>query len=304
MNTFWISNTSPKFSPISQVMTNSGFDIAMTTPRSCQSIELHDSRRELPLPNATEELFINSMTQVPAIAPFQEILGFSDVSLAELQDKFCLCEQKDTQSSPQNLGENPTNSFFQHKEKEDLASPSSIAQEEPSVSESSSSAMKSNQKSPKRTSRRSRHEETERSKAKKNLMFKLGNFNERVEALSQVVQAITSNTVLVSAKKKAQSRRGPISNKRSEYIGVSRNGPHWQSLITIKKRKTYIGSYRDERDAALAFDFYSLLLHSLSAKTNFDYTKEDISIMISNFKGNDGRMRPDQLPPLQHSNPQ
>ena len=35
--------------------------------------------------------------------------------------------------------------------------------------------------------------------------------------------------------------------------------------------KTYIGTYRSEAQAARAFDFYSLLLHSTTAKTNFDY---------------------------------
>ena len=141
-----------------------------------------------------------------------------------------------------------------------------------------------------------------KNKSKKNLMIKLGDFSNRADTLLNVLQSITSsNVVLVTAKKKAESRRGPLSNKRSEYIGVSRNGPHWQALITIKKRKTYIGSYRSERDAALAFDFYSLLLHSLTSKTNFNYTKEDIWDMISNFRENGDRFKPELLHPLKHA---
>ena len=144
--------------------------------------------------------------------------------------------------------------------------------------------------------------ESKKSKLKKDLMIKHGRFSAKAESLLKILNTISSvNVTLVTAKRKAASRRGPLSAKRSTFIGVSRNGPHWQALITIKKRKTYIGSYRSERDAALAFDFYSILLHSLTAKTNFSYTKEDIVEMIYNFKRNGECFQPETLGYLNHT---
>lgn len=145
------------------------------------------------------------------------------------------------------------------------------------------------------------YSQTAKTKPKKDLMLKHGQFENKADTLLRILQSITStNVTLVTAKKKAESRRGPMSSKRSTYIGVSRNGPHWQALITIKKRKTYIGSYRTEEEAAIAFDFFSLLLHSLTAKTNFNYTKEDIVGMIYNFKENDECFKPELLRSLSH----
>lgn len=135
-----------------------------------------------------------------------------------------------------------------------------------------------------------------KTKSKKNLIFKQDNFDGKADNLLLVLSSINSSyTTLVSSKKKAGSRQGPLSNKRSSYIGVSRNGPNWQALITINKRKTYIGSYKTERQAAIAFDFYSLLLHSLAAKTNFSYSKEEIFNMLYNFRQNGDILQPELL---------
>ena len=71
------------------------------------------------------------------------------------------------------------------------------------------------------------------------------------------------------------------SNRRSAYIGVFKNGPNWQSLISIDKKKTYIGTYLTEIEAARAFDYYSILLHGLTAVTNLDYSKRDILELIT-----------------------
>mmetsp|Transcript_25968 Transcript_25968/g.29982 ORF Transcript_25968/g.29982 Transcript_25968/m.29982 type:complete len:103 (-) Transcript_25968:39-347(-) len=91
--------------------------------------------------------------------------------------------------------------------------------------------------------------------------------------------------VIVQGKKKAERKAN--SNRRSNFIGVSKNGPNWQSMISIQKRKTYIGTYQTEKEAAIAFDFYSILIHSFEAKTNFSYTKQMIMDMIYKFKAND-----------------
>lgn len=133
-------------------------------------------------------------------------------------------------------------------------------------------------------------------KAKKSLMLKKANLELNADDLLRTLLMIKSeNTVLVSGKRKAESKEGPLSDTRSSFIGVSRNGLNWQALIAINKRKTYIGSYESEKDAAMAFDFYSILLHSLTAKTNFSYTKEDIINMISNYKRNNCIFYPEEL---------
>lgn len=96
------------------------------------------------------------------------------------------------------------------------------------------------------------------------------------------IEDITDNqTYVVRATKKVQRRN--LSSRRSAYIGVSRNGPNWQSMISINKRKSYIGTYPTEMEAAVAFDLYSLLIHGLSAKTNFSYTKPQLVELLSNY---------------------
>ena len=49
---------------------------------------------------------------------------------------------------------------------------------------------------------------------------------------------------------------------------------------STKKRKTCIGGYDSERDAAIAFDFYCMVFHSLRTKTNFNYSKETFFIWL------------------------
>jgi hypothetical protein len=45
-----------------------------------------------------------------------------------------------------------------------------------------------------------------------------------------------------------------------------------------------LGSFDDETEAALTFDFYSILLHSIEANTNFNYTANAIYEMVENYK--------------------
>ena len=121
-------------------------------------------------------------------------------------------------------------------------------------------------------------------------------FPNKADKLLEIIQSIfDGNMVLVQANKKAESKDGSVSNKRSSFIGVSRNGVNWQALITINKRKTYIGSYESEKDAAVAFDFFSILLHSFTAKVNFSYTRDKVEEMIWNYKKNSGCFRPEEL---------
>mmetsp|Transcript_27958 Transcript_27958/g.32053 ORF Transcript_27958/g.32053 Transcript_27958/m.32053 type:complete len:98 (+) Transcript_27958:345-638(+) len=83
--------------------------------------------------------------------------------------------------------------------------------------------------------------------------------------------------------------------RRSNYIGVSKNGDVWQSLIMIDGKKTYIGSYHTEEEAALSYDFYSMILKQFSAKTNFDYTLMQIRRMVDNYFINGNSLVPSLL---------
>ena len=76
----------------------------------------------------------------------------------------------------------------------------------------------------------------------------------------------------------------PINNdkksRRSRFRGVSKNGNHWQVLIMVKKKKKYLGSYSNEEEAARIYDKVALKYHGNKAKTNYNYSKEEIEKII------------------------
>jgi hypothetical protein len=74
--------------------------------------------------------------------------------------------------------------------------------------------------------------------------------------------------------------------QRSSFIGVSKNGNHWQSLIVINNTKVYMGTYKTQKEAAVMFDFHSMVVHYKCAKVNFDYSANDLIQMIRLFKQN------------------
>jgi hypothetical protein len=76
------------------------------------------------------------------------------------------------------------------------------------------------------------------------------------------------------------------SGRRSMFIGVSKNGQNWQVLINMGKFKKYIGTYPTEKEAAIAYDFYSICLHLKKAKTNFTYDRDVLLDMIQCYKEN------------------
>ena len=51
----------------------------------------------------------------------------------------------------------------------------------------------------------------------------------------------------------------------------------------IDSKKTYIGSYYTEEEAAIAYDFYSIVIKQFAAKTNFDYTLPLIKKMVQSY---------------------
>ena len=75
-----------------------------------------------------------------------------------------------------------------------------------------------------------------------------------------------------------------IKPRGSRYRGVSKNGSQWQVLIMIKKKKRYLGSFSNEEEAARAYDRVALQHHGIKAKTNYDYTKEEVEQIMSEPK--------------------
>ncbi|CAI2386805.1 unnamed protein product [Moneuplotes crassus] len=93
----------------------------------------------------------------------------------------------------------------------------------------------------------------------------------------------------VHAKKKANvCKTKSVSKRRTRFTGVTKNSVNYQTLIVIGGKKTYVGSYPLEVDAAITFDFYSLMLHNDKAPTNFSWRAEDILEMLESFNCNGG----------------
>jgi hypothetical protein len=48
----------------------------------------------------------------------------------------------------------------------------------------------------------------------------------------------------------------------------------------VEKKKTYIGTYKTEEEAAKVYDKFSILLNGIDAKTNFVYRKNDVEQIL------------------------
>ncbi|CAI2383908.1 unnamed protein product [Moneuplotes crassus] len=100
---------------------------------------------------------------------------------------------------------------------------------------------------------------------------------------------------ILTASNKVPLSKGKIPVKqRARYIGVSKNGKNWQSLIVIDTKKVYLGTYKTQIEAAVMFDFHTILIKGEKAKVNNDYTAAQILDMIKNFKENDHEFNPHQ----------
>lgn len=114
------------------------------------------------------------------------------------------------------------------------------------------------------------------------------------ENLDTIMERVRSDeTVFFKATiKSSRGLHNGKSQRRSKYIGVLRNGHRWQVLINVGKKKKYIGTFGDEKAAAVVHDFFSIGLNLNNAKTNFSYDQETIVDMISNFTSNDSQFEP------------
>ena len=92
-----------------------------------------------------------------------------------------------------------------------------------------------------------------------------------------------STTVLYTKNKVmlGKSQRG------SRYRGVSKNGKKWQVQLLGNLRKRYIGSISSEECAARIYDHYAIINHGLKAKTNFNYSKQQMRQIAEAFNEDD-----------------
>uniref|UniRef100_A0A7S3JLI9 AP2/ERF domain-containing protein n=1 Tax=Euplotes harpa TaxID=151035 RepID=A0A7S3JLI9_9SPIT len=129
---------------------------------------------------------------------------------------------------------------------------------------------------------------------KANKLLRTRNTKNGLEVLEKLLQTCNLSEVVVRRGTKCKSHlQGKP--RRSNFIGVSKNGEVWQSLIMIDKKKTYIGSYATEEEAALSYDFFAILLKQFSANTNFDYTAIQVKRMVENYKDNEYELIPSSL---------
>mmetsp|Transcript_10970 Transcript_10970/g.9704 ORF Transcript_10970/g.9704 Transcript_10970/m.9704 type:complete len:118 (-) Transcript_10970:21-374(-) len=85
------------------------------------------------------------------------------------------------------------------------------------------------------------------------------------------------------------------SRRRSKFIGVLGSRTRWQSLINVGNKKTYIGTYKTEKQAALAYDIFALGMHFQDAKTNFTYNSENLIPLIHHYFEADGKICPEKF---------
>lgn len=98
---------------------------------------------------------------------------------------------------------------------------------------------------------------------------------------------IFMNKCLIKQKKKNNDIIPKKKQRKSFYRGVSKNGKSWQTIISSKYFKGYIGTYPTEELAARVYDLVSIKNKGIRAKTNFQYNLhqiQKISEAIIDFK--------------------
>ena len=118
------------------------------------------------------------------------------------------------------------------------------------------------------------------SKSKRAARVKSLQFQRSLQSLIEFIDSVADPNEVVFTRNVKKSYRLNASVKRTTYFGVNKNGPNWQTLISINSKKTYVGTFMTELEAAKVFDFYAMLVHWSKAKTNFEYTKADVIDLV------------------------
>ena len=82
----------------------------------------------------------------------------------------------------------------------------------------------------------------------------------------------SSGTMIKATPKTLKSGK----QRGSRFRGVSRNKSKWQVMIMGNFKKMYVGAIVDEIEAARIYDKLAILSHGIQARTNFDYSREEI----------------------------
>ena len=106
---------------------------------------------------------------------------------------------------------------------------------------------------------------------RRKLLLKLQNSQD-----DKVIFTKRSKKLRKNAKHDDESYRG------SRYWGVSRNKCKYQVMITLNHYKEYNGGFSSEIEAARVYDKKSICTFGLKAKTNFDYSKQEVVEILKN----------------------
>ena len=85
------------------------------------------------------------------------------------------------------------------------------------------------------------------------------------------------------------------SRRRSQYIGVSKNGDNWQSHINHGHSKKYIDTYSNEIETTIAFEFLAYAQQGSKSRLNFKYDCKILADMIKSYFEDDRTLNPNKF---------
>ena len=107
-------------------------------------------------------------------------------------------------------------------------------------------------------------------------------FEQRRNVLTQLLNSFAENDVVIHPlMKKLRAKNSRSKTAGSRFRGVSKNKLKWQVMIMGNFKKFYIGGLKTEEEAAKLYDKLAIFYHGMEAKTNFQYTKREVEILIS-----------------------
>eukprot|EP00347_Sterkiella_histriomuscorum_P007175 403349972 len=104
--------------------------------------------------------------------------------------------------------------------------------------------------------------------------------NKRRESLLASLEQLEEDVQLVVKSKQKSLYLQTRSQRGSKFRGVSKNGKKWQVMIVKGIAKKYLGAISNELRAAKLYDKYAMIIQGLQAKTNFSYTKKQITELL------------------------